>query len=72
MISIPGAVSSFASDVNNAGEISGTYVDDTQGSHGFLRSARGVLTLPIDYPGASYTSVSGLNDRELDGRKLFR
>ena len=54
-IDVPGATSTFAYGINDAGQIVGT-----SGGHGFLDTA-GRFT-PIDVPGAFSTSAYGIND----------
>jgi hypothetical protein len=51
--------------INNANEIVGTYqvLDGT--IHGFFRDPDGVLTFPIDLPGAVSTYLRGINDRHV-------
>ncbi|MFZ3266279.1 MAG: chitobiase/beta-hexosaminidase C-terminal domain-containing protein [Terriglobales bacterium] len=39
--------------INSAGVITGTYLDNNFERHGYLRSANGTFTNPIDVPGAS-------------------
>lgn len=61
---VPGAFSSWFSDVNDDGELVGSYVELIGSWPGFrfrgFRKADDTLTL-IDYPGAVFTSVSGIN-----------
>jgi sugar lactone lactonase YvrE len=44
--------------INSSGAISGTYVDINGILHGFLRASNGMLTSPIDAPGAATTGPS--------------
>ena len=39
-----------------------TYADSGGVTHGFLRSASGVFTNPIDPPGSTFTQAEGIND----------
>src|SRR4051812_4413319 len=55
----PGAFSTGANGINDAGQIVGGFNDST-GTHGFLYTG-GSLT-QIDVPGASFTTVFGIND----------
>jgi hypothetical protein len=55
----PGASQTFASGINDSGQVVGIYEDAT-GWHGFLLSGGSYSSL--DYPGASYTSAYGIND----------
>jgi probable HAF family extracellular repeat protein len=60
MLNVPGATSSVATDINNSGQIVGTF-KDTVGDHGFLYS-NGNYTV-IDMPGElGRTRVGGIND----------
>jgi len=59
---VPGAVDTYPSGINNASQIVGSY-DDVYGSHGFFRDADGTFTFPIDFPGATDTYLNGINDR---------
>lgn len=58
---VPGAAWTRAWDVNDAGVVVGIYKDSVGVRHGFRRSAGGTITT-VDYPGASLTSLLGLND----------
>lgn len=61
---VPGAFSTWFSDVNDDREIVGSYVELIDSWPGFrfrgFRKADDTLTL-IDYPGAVFTSVTGIN-----------
>jgi hypothetical protein len=57
-IDVPGALRTIAQGINDAGDISGFFVD-TQATHGFLLR-RGRVTV-IDYPGAAWTQALGIN-----------
>src|SRR5207253_628269 len=59
-IDVPGAIGTFLSGIDSAGDIVGTYYVDNMTAHGFLLSAGTITTL--DYPGASYTGATGIND----------
>ena len=59
----PGALYTFPWGINDAGLISGTYINDNDPlytRHGFIR-AQGTFTT-IDYPGAMTTNVIGTNN----------
>jgi len=64
----PGSVSTAPQGINDAGDISGIF-RDAQGDHGFIlrgaacdrhRTRRGDLII-VDYPGAAWTGVYGIN-----------
>ena len=57
-IAVPGASETLASGINDAGQVSGGYVD-ASGTHGFV-DTNGVFTT-INAPGAISTSVFGIN-----------
>jgi hypothetical protein len=61
--SLPTHSSAQATGVNNAGAISGSYVDLNGVTHGFLSSGSTITTL--DYPGATFTQALGLNNSGL-------
>jgi hypothetical protein len=67
-IDVPGAARTTLQGINDAGEISGIFLD-ARGSHGFIlraavcdreRTSRGDLIV-VDYPGAAWTYVYGIN-----------
>src|SRR6266480_3917947 len=58
-IDVPGASATFALGINNAGQIVGTYEDDT-GFHGFTASGDHFTT--IEVPGTTFTQASGINN----------
>jgi probable HAF family extracellular repeat protein len=58
---LPSNTSAQATGVNNAGDISGFYVDSAGVNHGFLLH-NGVVTI-LDFPGATLTQALGLNNR---------
>jgi probable HAF family extracellular repeat protein len=58
-IDVPGAVTTYPSGIDGAGDVTGWYYD-TQGTHGFLLSGGTYTTL--DYPGASNATANGIND----------
>src|SRR3954451_17700742 len=58
-IDVPGASSTQAFGINDAGQIVGGFADST-GGHGFLFTG-GSFT-QIDVPGASVTQAQGIND----------
>ncbi|GAA0602465.1 hypothetical protein GCM10009416_45380 [Craurococcus roseus] len=63
-LDVPGASSTAASGVNDAGDIVGTYLAESGNDvslHGFLYSDGAFTTL--DIPGAGDTQLNGINDR---------
>src|SRR5262245_39435881 len=59
-IDVPGAVFTGLYGINSWGQPVGSYVDGSDTSHGFLRSADGSI-VTIDYPGAVFTTANGIN-----------
>jgi hypothetical protein len=59
-IDYPGAVFTVVDDINNSGEMAGTYGDTSSVEHGFSLSS-GIYTT-IDPPGSTSTAASGIND----------
>ena len=59
-IDYPGATATLCSGINSAGDISGTYYDASNNSHGFL--VRNGVYVSVDYPGLANTVLGGLND----------
>ena len=57
-VDVPGALATSPGGINAAGDISGTYVDATGHSHGFIHH-NGNFT-SIEFPGADNTSVNGI------------
>ncbi|MGH9793669.1 MAG: hypothetical protein ACRD5G_02760 [Candidatus Acidiferrales bacterium] len=61
-LDFPGGSATFANDINDAGQMVGTYFDANGVSHGFLYEPWKVEPFtPINYPGADWTEVSGIN-----------
>jgi uncharacterized membrane protein len=58
-VDFPGAVRSVASEINNLGQIVGTYNDGGAG-HGFLLDENGYTTL--DVPDATLTAALAINN----------
>jgi len=56
--------------INPAGEITGSYIDASFASHGFLRSAKGSFT-SFDPPGSISTQPSSINQSRGDHGKLL-
>jgi uncharacterized membrane protein len=56
----PGATGTFATDINEEGDIVGRYAVGAR-VHGFLRDASGAYT-SIDYPGSSFSVAGSIND----------
>jgi len=59
-IDFPGAPTTLALGINDAGLIVGIYFDTSGIEHGFLKS--GSSLTPIDVPGSTFTQVDGIND----------
>jgi uncharacterized membrane protein len=57
----PGGTGTFATDINEEGEIVGRYAVGAR-VHGFLRDTTGNYT-SIDYPGSSFSVAGSINDR---------
>ncbi len=63
-ISVPGATRTFASGINNMGQIVGSYSDSNGGWHGYVYT-NGTFTNFLDVPGANPTTpieIGGIND----------
>jgi len=60
-IPVPGVTATYASGINNSGQIVGSYFD-ANGEHGYLRNANGTFTL-IQAPNVSGIEPVRLNDR---------
>ena len=58
-INYDGAIQTYVSGINNAGQIVGAYRTQT-GGHGFIKSGDTFTT--IDYPDANITTISGINN----------
>jgi len=63
--SIPAGTITTAYSINNSDQIVGSYFDGVAIYHGFLRSADGTLTFPIDPAGSTSTFLFGNNDRNM-------
>jgi probable HAF family extracellular repeat protein len=59
-VSVPGAISTWPADINDAGQVVGHFVDPASVQHGFVWAA-GVYTV-LDVPGASWTIADGINE----------
>ncbi len=59
-VDFPGATSTFLYGINNAGQMVGAYIDDSEATHGFLLNG-GVFTT-IDFPDARLTVAAGINN----------
>lgn len=57
----PGATNTGASGINNAGQIVGSYTDNSGVRHGFLLTGYTMYSA-VDYPGAIATTASGINN----------
>ena len=60
-INVPGAIASFATDINSAGDVVYQFFDSSHVSHGALLQAGKYYK--FDYPKAVFTYGGGLNDR---------
>jgi probable HAF family extracellular repeat protein len=58
-INYPGAIQTFASGINDRGQVVGYFVDSSGAEHGFVETG-GVYT-PINYPGSPATNPEGIN-----------
>ena len=58
---VPGSKSTAAWDTNPSGEIVGVFTDQSNKTHGFLRTDDDYLS--IDFPGATATRAFGINAR---------
>src|SRR5271157_4672682 len=59
-IDVPGAVTTDAFGINDAGQVVGTYQDASLIIHGFLLAGGTITT--IDRPGSSSTELTGINN----------
>src|SRR5262249_60794926 len=59
-LAVPGAQTTGALGINNAGQVVGYYLDEDGASHGFVYSG-GSLT-GLDVPRSIFTQASGIND----------
>ena len=59
---VPGAIVTFAYQLNKGNQIIGYYLDSSGIAHGYTRDKRGSLTFPVDVPGATGTLLLGNND----------
>jgi len=65
-LSIPGAVSSDISGINNSDRIVGGYFDAASIEHGVVVIAsNGAVKAPLDFSGAVTTLFRGINDQDL-------
>jgi hypothetical protein len=60
---VPGASGTFPLDINNNGDMAGSYWDVHQTSHGFIRMTDGTVKT-FDVPGASSTDAGAINDSD--------
>jgi uncharacterized membrane protein len=60
LFTVPGALATFASGINAAGDIVGQYSDAAGVTHGFLRTPDGQFST-IDFPGEPLTTITGIN-----------
>jgi probable HAF family extracellular repeat protein len=62
-LDFPGAVATFAFNVNDRGQIVGAFIDDVGCAHGFLMDKGVFAQIDVDLPEASNTNAIGINDR---------
>ena len=60
-INVPGAIASFASDLNSAGDVVYEWLDSSHAAHGALLQAGKYYK--FDYPKATFTYGGGINDK---------
>lgn len=60
-LNYPGATATIANDINDFGQIVGTYYGSNGVSHGFLYD--GTTYTTIDYPGADWSEATGINQQ---------
>jgi hypothetical protein len=61
-ITVPGAIRTVPSGINKNATVAGWVLTSTNGYFGFVRTSGGVFTM-VNYPGSTWTQVSGINDR---------
>lgn len=61
---VPGATSTQPSGINTKGQITGSYVDSSGVTHGFVRANNGKITT-FDAPGSPGTTATAINDNGL-------
>ena len=59
-LDFPGASSTLAFGINNAGQVVGRFSDSSGGRHGFINTGGTFTTL--DVPGAGFTHAFGINN----------
>ena len=59
---VPGAIGTYALDINASGAIVGRFTDSDGMDHGFLRDKTGAIET-IDFPGSVFTAAAAINDR---------
>jgi probable HAF family extracellular repeat protein len=64
-IGVPGALGTFAFELNNDGQLVGLYVDSNphQGNHGFLYDGGEFFTLDVPFRKTLHTQAFGINNR---------
>ncbi|HUL71374.1 MAG TPA: hypothetical protein VLT17_14190 [Gemmatimonadales bacterium] len=58
---VPGAIITYAIDINDSGAIVGRFTDSDGMDHGFLRDKTGTIET-IDFPGAVFTAAAAINN----------
>jgi endoglycosylceramidase len=61
IIDVPSARTTYALEINAAGQVVGRFTDAAGREHGFLRSSDGQFSA-VDVPGAGHTQVNGINN----------
>ena len=62
VLSVPGATSAYATDINNLGQIVGNFTDATGRQHGFLYDGGAYTVIDRPNSGNSSTRIGGIND----------
>lgn len=62
-IDVAGTLHTYAFGINDAGKITGTYVDGSGQLHGWIRTA-GAFTF-VNFPGATQTVIGGINNSDV-------
>ena len=72
-IYFPGSITTFANNINQAGDVVGYYTDANYVQHGFIYSSvKGAYFGPIDVPGGAGTTLTGItNDDVVMGNVVF-
>jgi hypothetical protein len=60
-IGVPGAVSISANGINDSGQITGSFVDSSSLTHGYLASGQAITTIDVKKALQGTTVVTGIN-----------